>query len=75
MRMGIKNIYSLNNSELFDGWSAKIEDWGSLLYVTILSPKGNVYSKFPTDSLRSAKILITKEFGKKGAKYDCQIIK
>jgi hypothetical protein len=74
-RMGIRNVYRLTNPELFNKWSAIIEDWGSLHYVTILLPNGTIYSRFPTKSLRSAKVYISKELGGKGAKYDCEIIK
>lgn len=67
--MGIIQTYYLSNSELFGKWSAKIEDWGSLWYVYIYKPNGDLYCSFPCGSLRSAKIQVTKEFNKKGAKY------
>jgi len=73
-RMGIRVVYTLTNPEDFGGWSAKIEDWGSLHYVTIILPNGNEYSRFPVRTLRSAKVYVTKELGNRGAKYNIKHI-
>lgn len=68
--MGIQLIYRLTNPELFGGWYARIEDWGSLHYVYIYTSRDRLFCTFPVKSLQSAKIQVTKELGKKGAKWE-----
>lgn len=62
--MGIEKIYKTIGGDNLNGWSAVIEDWGSLHYVYIFSPNMRKSTHFPTMSLRSAKIWVTKELGK-----------
>ena len=67
--MGIIFSYKSIDSIELRGWSVSIEDWGSLHYVYIYLPNGNLYSTYPTINLRSAKILVSKHLDVKGIKY------
>ena len=67
--MGIKIVYKLDNPELFGGWTAVINDWDNLHMLIIYLPNGRMYADWWCKSLRSAKILFTKEMEMKGAKW------
>jgi hypothetical protein len=64
---GIEHTYKLTNPELFDNWQGTIDDWGSLYMLNIWLPNGNKYAGYWCKTLRSAKIIFTKEMGIKGA--------
>ena len=67
--MGIENVYKLSNPELFDNWTAIIQDWGNLFMLIIYLPSGKRYADWWCKNLRSAKINFTKEMETKGAKW------
>jgi hypothetical protein len=66
---GIIHTYRLINPDLFNKWTGTIDDWGSLHMLNIWLPNGHKYLNCWCKSLRSAKILFTKEMGIKGARW------
>jgi hypothetical protein len=65
--MGIEHRYKLNNPELFNGWHAEIQDWGTLHRLVIFLPNDEEYSNSWCKSLMSAKLIFAKEMGQRGA--------